>query len=73
MNQPMKCPFNMKTKLTYGLLKIIREQTGKSRYVINQVLTGKKVDPELRERIAQIIEGERIRQEEFLANLPVEV
>jgi len=63
----------MKTKLTYGLLKIIREQTGQSRYVINQVLTGKKVDPELRERIGQIIADELAKQEAFLSALPVEV
>ena len=63
----------MKPKLTHGLTALLIKKTGRSRYLINRVVKGEKIDPELREQIDGIIKDEMLRQQEFMAKLPREL
>jgi hypothetical protein len=56
---------DMKPKLTHGLLQLIRTRTGKSRYIINKMLAGDKVDPELAEAVLKILNEEEDRKQQL--------
>ena len=55
----------MKPKLTTGMLKVVMDKTGASRYLINAVIAGRKIDPELRDKISAIITEENNKTAEL--------